>query len=197
MTGPLRAVTCGRVLHREPGRAAAGRGSVPVALRPAAAGRDSPEGRPSCDPGAAAVRGEAAGSGSRRQGRDRGESKRRGTCIGVCRDKKVFLVGKDDHDAALAEILRFHAQLDVAASRLLRFERAVPRDGEWEHSIRALQTRCARCGPCWRASWKRQAAPEPRRSCPPKWKSLCSRNARRIRVPARLHSCTTNGVSTP
>ena len=24
------------------------------------------------------------------------------TCIGVCRDKKVFLVGKDEHDAALA-----------------------------------------------------------------------------------------------
>lgn len=61
------------------------------------------------------------------------------TCIGVCRDKKVFLVGKDDHDAALAEILRLHAQLDTAASMLLRFERATPREGEWERSYRALQ----------------------------------------------------------
>lgn len=61
------------------------------------------------------------------------------TCIGVCRDRKVFLVDKDEHDAALAEILRLHAQLDTAASMLLRFERATPRDGQWESSYRALQ----------------------------------------------------------
>lgn len=61
------------------------------------------------------------------------------TCIGVCRDKKVVLVGKDVHDAALAEILRLQAQLDRAASMLLRFERATPREGEWRRSYLALQ----------------------------------------------------------
>lgn len=61
------------------------------------------------------------------------------TCIGVCRDRKVLLVGKDEHDAALAEILRLHAQLDTAASMLLRFERATPREGQWERAYHALQ----------------------------------------------------------
>lgn len=61
------------------------------------------------------------------------------TCIGVCRDRKVFLVAKDDHDAALAEILRLQAQLDSAASMLLRFEHATPREGQWERAYRALQ----------------------------------------------------------
>jgi len=61
------------------------------------------------------------------------------TCIGVCRDKKVFLVGKDEHDAALAEILRLHALLETAASKLLRFERATPREGQWERASHALQ----------------------------------------------------------
>lgn len=61
------------------------------------------------------------------------------TCIGVCRDKKVYFVGKDEHNAALAEILRLHAQLETAASMLLRFERATPREGQWERAYRALQ----------------------------------------------------------
>lgn len=61
------------------------------------------------------------------------------TCIGVCRDRKVFLVGKDEYDAALAEILRLHAQLDQVSSMLLRFERATPREGQWERAYHALQ----------------------------------------------------------
>lgn len=61
------------------------------------------------------------------------------TCIGVCRDRKVFFVGKDEHEAALAEIARLRAQLDHAAALLLRFERATPRDGQWERSYHALQ----------------------------------------------------------
>lgn len=60
-------------------------------------------------------------------------------CVGVCRDRKVFFIGKDEHEAALAEIERLRAQLADAADRLLRFERAVPRAGQWEHSYHALQ----------------------------------------------------------
>lgn len=62
------------------------------------------------------------------------------TCIGVCRDRKVFLIGKDEHESALAEIARLRAQLDHAAELLLRFERATPHAGQWERSYRALQT---------------------------------------------------------
>lgn len=61
------------------------------------------------------------------------------TCIGVCRDRKVVLVGKEDHDAALAEILRLQSLLDTAASMLLRFERATPREGQWQAACEALQ----------------------------------------------------------
>lgn len=60
-------------------------------------------------------------------------------CIGVCRDRKVFFVGKDEHEAALAELQRVRAQLQHAVSMLLRFDRAVPRDGQWERSYHVLQ----------------------------------------------------------
>jgi hypothetical protein len=61
------------------------------------------------------------------------------TCIGVCRDRKVFFIGKDEHEAALAQVECLRAQLRQAASMLLRFDRAVPRDDAWERSYRALQ----------------------------------------------------------
>ncbi|HNR92404.1 MAG TPA: hypothetical protein PKO41_08265 [Dokdonella sp.] len=61
------------------------------------------------------------------------------TCIGVCRDRKVFFIGRDEHEAALAEITRLRAELDAVSSSLLRFERAVPRDGQWERAWIALQ----------------------------------------------------------
>lgn len=60
-------------------------------------------------------------------------------CIGVCRDRKVLLVGRDEHDAALAEIARLQNALAAAASRLSRFGSATPREGQWEASYRALQ----------------------------------------------------------
>ncbi|MBS0516395.1 MAG: hypothetical protein JSS16_13090 [Proteobacteria bacterium] len=61
------------------------------------------------------------------------------TCIGVCRDRKVFFVGKGEHEEALAEVARLRGQLDAAAEMLLRFERAAPRKGQWERSYQALQ----------------------------------------------------------
>lgn len=61
------------------------------------------------------------------------------TCIGVCRDRKVFFIGKDEHEAVLAENARLRARLADAAARLLRFERATPREGQWESAWRALQ----------------------------------------------------------
>jgi hypothetical protein len=60
-------------------------------------------------------------------------------CIGVCRDRKVLFVGKDEHEAALAEIARLRAKLQATASRLRRFGLAAPRPGQWESAYTALR----------------------------------------------------------
>ena len=60
-------------------------------------------------------------------------------CIGVCRDRKVFFIGKDEHEAALAEIARLRAQLQSAATHLQRFGLAAPRPGQWESAYTALR----------------------------------------------------------
>ena len=60
-------------------------------------------------------------------------------CIGVCRDRKVLFIGKDEHEAALAEIARLREQLQSAASRLRRFGLAAPRAGQWEAAYTALR----------------------------------------------------------
>lgn len=61
-------------------------------------------------------------------------------CIGVCQDRKVLLVGRAEHEAALAEVARLRASLAEASARLLRFEKAKPREGRWEQGWLALQT---------------------------------------------------------
>jgi hypothetical protein len=58
------------------------------------------------------------------------------TCIGVCRDRKILMIGKDDHERALGEL---RAQLSRVRERLLRFGCSTPREGQWERSYRALQ----------------------------------------------------------
>ena len=60
-------------------------------------------------------------------------------CIGVCRDRKVLFIGKDEHEAALAEIARLREQLQSAASHLRRFGLAAPRAGQWEAAYTALR----------------------------------------------------------
>lgn len=60
-------------------------------------------------------------------------------CIGVCRDRKVLLVGQDRHEKALNEIRHLHETLTAASSMLQRFGAATPREGQWESSYRALQ----------------------------------------------------------
>lgn len=61
------------------------------------------------------------------------------TCIGVCQDRKVFMVGKDEHERALAATLALQAQLERARGMLLRFGQAEPKPAHWEDSWRALQ----------------------------------------------------------
>lgn len=60
-------------------------------------------------------------------------------CIGVCKDRKVFMVGKDEHERVLAKNAALRAQLEQAHAMLLRFGLAKPREGQWESSWNALQ----------------------------------------------------------
>ncbi|RAO76944.1 hypothetical protein [Dyella jiangningensis] len=60
-------------------------------------------------------------------------------CIGVCRDRKVLMVGKDDHERAQGEIDALRAQLAKAHAMLQRFGLAKPHEGQWGRSWVALQ----------------------------------------------------------
>jgi hypothetical protein len=60
-------------------------------------------------------------------------------CIGVCRDRKILMVGKDEHERVLAESAALRAQLTRAHAMLQRFGLATPREGQWERSWRELQ----------------------------------------------------------
>lgn len=61
------------------------------------------------------------------------------TCIGVCRDRRVFFIGRDDHEAALAAIERLRERALRASSMLQRFACATPREGQWETSWHVLR----------------------------------------------------------
>jgi hypothetical protein len=62
------------------------------------------------------------------------------TCIGVCQDRKVEVIGAWDYAevrAALDEANERIAALEAFLSRVARIE---PRTGRWAESYRALQT---------------------------------------------------------
>lgn len=61
------------------------------------------------------------------------------TCIGVCKDRKVFMVGKDEHERVLAANASLQEQLERTRTMLLRFGKAEPKPGQWENSWHALQ----------------------------------------------------------
>ncbi len=60
-------------------------------------------------------------------------------CIGVCQDRKILMVGKDEHEQALAEIATLQERLERAHAMLQRFALAQPHAGQWEKSWQALQ----------------------------------------------------------
>jgi hypothetical protein len=62
-------------------------------------------------------------------------------CIGVCQDRKVVLVGKQDLDRAHEEIQRQRQRIDALRSLLAGFIRATPREGGWKSSWEQLQAR--------------------------------------------------------
>ena len=62
-------------------------------------------------------------------------------CIGVCQDRKILMVGKDDHERVLAAARDLQRQLHSAHALLSQLAWSVPREGQWELSYRALQAR--------------------------------------------------------
>ena len=61
------------------------------------------------------------------------------TCLGVCRDRKILMVAKDDHDRLAAELAQARAQVESAIAMLSRVVHSTPRGDQWERSYRALQ----------------------------------------------------------
>lgn len=60
-------------------------------------------------------------------------------CIGVCRDRKILMVAKDEHERVLAELADANALVGSAAALLQRIVHSTPHAGQWERSYRALQ----------------------------------------------------------
>lgn len=66
------------------------------------------------------------------------------TCIGVCRDKKIFVIGKDQHERALAEIGLLQDKLGEVRRQLLRFAHCTPGEGRSEDAFLALREQARR-----------------------------------------------------
>ncbi len=61
------------------------------------------------------------------------------TCIGVCKDRKIFMVGKAEHERVLEQNQALRTHLTQVRSALQRFALAKPQQGQWERSWLALQ----------------------------------------------------------
>ncbi len=84
------------------------------------------------------------------------------TCIGVCRDRKVYFIGKREHEAALAQVAQLRQQLEIVSQRLLRFEHATPREGQWQAAWLALQQQARELRGLLAAGAGERADPPPR-----------------------------------
>jgi len=60
-------------------------------------------------------------------------------CIGVCRDRKILMVSKDEHDAVAAQLEHARSLVRMAIDMLGRVAHSTPKQGQWERSYRALQ----------------------------------------------------------
>lgn len=62
-------------------------------------------------------------------------------CIGVCRDRKVLMVGKDDYQHVRDAARGLQQQLQEAKTVLSQLAWSTPRDTQWEPSYRHFQER--------------------------------------------------------
>lgn len=61
------------------------------------------------------------------------------TCIGVCRDRKILMVAKDEHERALHDLAQAREPAQMALAILRRIAHSTPHEGQWERSYRALR----------------------------------------------------------
>lgn len=74
------------------------------------------------------------------------------TCVGVCQDRKVELVPRDDLDIALREAEQLRHRVEALRMLLTRFTRATPREGGWAaswHQLQALASQALAADACW------------------------------------------------
>jgi hypothetical protein len=62
-------------------------------------------------------------------------------CIGVCQDRKVNFVYASEHEEALAELARVRRDTETLAALVRQIAHTTPREGEWQATYRALQSR--------------------------------------------------------
>lgn len=60
-------------------------------------------------------------------------------CIGVCRDRKILMVAKDEHERVVERLAQAQRLVQTAIAMLGRVVHSTPRAGQWERSYHALQ----------------------------------------------------------
>jgi hypothetical protein len=66
------------------------------------------------------------------------------TCVGVCEYRKAEFVYAFEHEEVLAKAAAATSRADVLEAVVRQLARVTPREGEWEHSYRALQQQARR-----------------------------------------------------
>lgn len=61
------------------------------------------------------------------------------TCIGVCQDKRVYLISQADHQEALDAVQQLIGEIDAMQRVLKRIAFTAPREGQWESFWQAAQ----------------------------------------------------------
>lgn len=60
-------------------------------------------------------------------------------CVGICEDRKREFVYAQDYDAALAQMALARRRAVALTALVRQLANVTPREGEWEHTYRALQ----------------------------------------------------------
>ena len=60
-------------------------------------------------------------------------------CIGVCRDRKILMVGKDEHEQALHRLHQLEGEIDAMRGLLVQLAWSSPNADAWERSYCVLQ----------------------------------------------------------
>ncbi len=83
-------------------------------------------------------------------------------CIGVCRDRKILMVGKDEHEQVLQRLHELEGEIEAMRRLLVQWAWSFPNADAWEHSYRVFQSKAkALLAGTTAASYHRVAVPGP------------------------------------